>query len=70
MPVTIEDVKRLVVRPGEQLVVTLPADTTPRQFEEVTELLKGKFPEGAVLVTTSNISLQVVVVEDEDPGAQ
>lgn len=60
-PIQIEDVKRLDVRPGDQLVFTvapnLPADAVHR----IVDQLRSTFgDEVAVLVVTSDITVTVV----------
>jgi hypothetical protein len=57
----IEDVQRLVVRPGEILLVTIPAHTTVEDAEYIKGIFKAKLPEGVeVVVKTPDVDAAVV----------
>lgn len=61
MQIEVEDIKRLAIYPGETLVVRLRDRATREEVAHVSEVLKGKLPEGVkLLVTTSNVDLSVV----------
>ena len=63
-PIQIEDVKRLDVRPGDQLVFTVAATMPADAVHQVVEQLRATFgDEVAVLVVTSNITITVVRTE-------
>ena len=56
---TIEDVERLNVAPGDVLLVTLPTGSTSEEFETVRNAFETKLPV-RVLVKSADVQVQVV----------
>lgn len=58
----IEDVRRIVVHPGETLVFRVPAKgMTPERASHLKEAIEDRLPEGVdFLVVSSDIDLEVV----------
>jgi hypothetical protein len=57
--IDIEDVKRLHVKPGDVLLVTVPQGTTERQIQEIKNAFETNLPVRA-LVKTAGIEVEVV----------
>lgn len=57
----IESIRRLDVRPGETLVVTVRDPVSREEFERLVSDIRPKFPDGIkVLFVTANVELGVV----------
>jgi hypothetical protein len=61
--ITIEDVKRLVINPGEVLLVRLPEDTNQKQVETVRKSLAEIFKDDKIKVILHNIKAEFTVVK-------
>jgi len=60
-PPAIETIERLVVHPGEMLVLTVPPDTSDEAARQLVDRLTQVLPDGvSCLVKTTDISMQVV----------
>lgn len=58
---TVEDIRRLDVKPGETLVASVAADTTPDMARSLHEALLDGLPDGVkVLVVAGEVDLSVV----------
>lgn len=60
--ITIEDVERLNVQPGDVLLVTVPSGTTPERAKDVLNRFETRLPV-RVIVKTADIQVQVVPEE-------
>jgi hypothetical protein len=57
----IEDIRRLVVNPGEMLVVRVPRGTTAEGAAQVKDRVKAVLPDGVrVLVAPVDVDFEVV----------
>jgi len=64
----IETIERLVVHPGEMLVLTVPPNTSMEAARQLIDLLKQALPDGLrCLVKTADISMQVVAAPSTPP---
>ncbi len=54
---TIERIQALELRPGDVLVVTLPADATYEHFKLVEQILERKLPGQQVFVVTNEVDV-------------
>src|SRR5262245_64920085 len=61
--ITIEDVQRLDVRPGDVLLVTVPADTTPDQVTRLVEVFESRLPDVRVIVKGTSVGVEVVAAD-------
>lgn len=62
--IPVESIKRLDVRPGDTLVVTVPDDTDPKTFNLIADAFDGRMPDDVkVVVVTAGIEMQVVTPE-------
>lgn len=59
--ISIESIRRLDVKPGGTLVVTMPEPLSAQEFERATTHLKDLLPEGIkIIVTTHNVDFSVI----------
>lgn len=59
--IEVESIRRLNVRPGEVLVVTLPGDTSRDQFDAIRAAMAERLPDGIdFLVVNDRVQLGVV----------
>lgn len=62
-PIQIEDVKRLYVKAGDVLLVTVPAHTTNHVAEYIKEQFEKHLPDVKVIIMTTGIAVGVVSQE-------
>lgn len=60
MQIEIEEIKKLDVRPGETLIVTLPDDTDEMEMTRVRRIFRDEIPNVHLIVTTRDVKLEVV----------
>jgi hypothetical protein len=59
--IEVESIRRLDIRAGEYLVVTLPADTRPEVIRRIRNQVRDCLPEGVKLMMVGdNVDLQVL----------
>jgi hypothetical protein len=59
--IELESIRRLDIKPGEYLVVTLPADTWRETVHQIREQMEAHLPEGVKLMLMSaNVELSVL----------
>ena len=64
MNITITDIQRIVVHPGEALVVRIPSNTSLADRDRVVKAFKEALPDMPVLVINADtIGLQVIAQE-------
>ena len=56
----IEDVKRLDVREGDNLLVTIPSRYSDHQIANIREAFAGLVPQGKVVVVPRDIQVSIV----------
>lgn len=57
----IEEIRRLVVHPGEMLVVHVPVGTTAEIAARISDRVKANVPDGVrVLIATGDVDFEVV----------
>lgn len=64
--ITIEDVKRLIVHPGEILVITMPSETLPDHFERVREFFVAYFGKRGISVLVIDTKMEVEVISKQE----
>ena len=62
--ITITDIQRLVVHPGEALLVRVPAGTSPFDHEKIIRAFRYAFPDMPVFVIINTVEFSVVARED------
>lgn len=60
MTITLEEVKRLHLNPGDALVLRVPDDISPEARLWLTEQMKAAFPDHRTVVLTEGFTLEVV----------
>lgn len=65
----IEDIKRLQVKPGEVLLVTVPQGTVTEVAERIKNVFETNLPVRAI-VTTGDIHVQVASQDGDDDSVR
>jgi hypothetical protein len=61
MMLEIEDVRRLVVHPGEMLVVRVPVGTSVERARHISDSVQANVPDGVrVLIAMGDVDFEVV----------
>lgn len=61
MSVEIEDIRRLVVHPGETLVIRVPKGTSEERAKNIREAVHANLPEGVqFVIATDDVDFEVV----------
>lgn len=62
--IEVESIKRLDVKPGETLVVTLPESAEPRDMQAIRIAMEGHVPDGVrLLIVSHSVELGVISAE-------
>jgi hypothetical protein len=63
--IEVEEIRKLAVRPGETLVVTVAASTSVEMASRIHEILIERLPDGVdVIVMAGHVELNVVSADD------
>jgi hypothetical protein len=62
-PITITDIQRLVVHPGEVLVVRVPGNISQAEHARVVDAFKQALPGVPVFVTRDDVEFTVIAQE-------
>ena len=65
MNIEIKDLKKVNLKPGEVLVVTVPGDTLWTQKARIKEQMKEFFPDNKIMIIDEGISLDVAGDEED-----